>query len=104
MGGNSEPLLLVLSDKESELDSTLEKPFCSFDVLLVGVRLLKKFAMLCKPRLPDVSFSLYKEWKALTIYTKLVKMAEQTLTLITYNQSFNNLVYYINRIPGHRIQ
>ena len=60
MGGNSEPLLLVLSDMESELDRTLEKPFCSFDVLLVGVRLLKKFAMLCKPRLPDVSFSLCK--------------------------------------------
>ena len=60
MGGNSEPLLLVLSDRESVLERTLENPFCSFVVLLVGVRLLKKFAMLCKPRLPVVSFSLCK--------------------------------------------
>ena len=60
IGGNSEPLLLVLSDDESELDRTLENAFRSFAVLLLGVRLLKKFAILCKPRLPDGSFSLYK--------------------------------------------
>ena len=33
-------------------------------------------------------------------------MAKQTLTLIliTHDPSFNNIVYYINHIPGHRMQ
>ena len=33
-----------------------------------------------------------------------LKMAEQTLTLITHNPSFTHSVYYINQIPGHRMQ
>ena len=37
-------------------------------------------------------------------YKTWLKMAEQTLTLITHNPSFNHLVYYINQIPGHRMQ
>ena len=31
-------------------------------------------------------------------------MAEQTLTLIAHNPSFTHFVYYINQIPGHRMQ
>ena len=31
-------------------------------------------------------------------------MAEQTLTLITHNPSFTHSVYYVNQIPGHRMQ
>ena len=33
-----------------------------------------------------------------------IKLAGQTLTLITHNPSFTHSVYYINQIPGHRMQ
>ena len=33
-----------------------------------------------------------------------IKMADQTLTLITHNPSFTHSVYYINQILGHRMQ
>ena len=31
-------------------------------------------------------------------------MAEQTLTLIIQDTSFNHLIYYINQIPVNRMQ
>ena len=35
---------------------------------------------------------------------KLDKMAEKTLTFITYNPQLTHSVYNINLIPGHRMQ
>ena len=34
----------------------------------------------------------------------LIKMAEQTLNLITHNPSLTHSVYYIYQVPGHRRQ
>ena len=58
MGGNSGLLLQDLSEEESEPVTTLEYTFFSLLLLLLGVRLLKKLAIDCRPRLPDGSFSL----------------------------------------------
>ena len=37
-------------------------------------------------------------------YKTWIKMAEQTVNLITHNLSFTLSVYYTNQIPGHRMQ
>ena len=37
-----------------------------------------------------------------TTYKFKIKMAEQTLTLITHNPPFTHSVYNIYQIPGHR--
>ena len=44
---------------------------------------------------PSIKHKTYKTW---------IKMAEQTVNLITHNLSFTLSVYYTNQIPGHRMQ
>ena len=52
----------------------------------------------CK-RSPDIC-AMYKH----KTYKTWIKMAEQTLTLITHNSSFTHSAYYTNLIPGHMTQ
>ena len=52
----------------------------------------------CK-RLTDI-LALYKHKS----YQNLVKMTEQSFTLITHNPLFIHLVHRKNQIPGHRMQ